>query len=322
MLADLGSSKLMSLESRSSFADNLSGGAPPRQRTPAWYAFAGVMLAATAVIAPFPFLSNTSGHDFAFHIQSWMDISWQWHQGVLFPRWAAWANFGFGEPRFIFYPPISGLLGAALGQILPWRVVPGALIWLMLVTAGLAMFRLAREWLPPRDAIAAAVLYAANPYHLVLAYYRSDFAELVASAVLPWVVLYALRIRRGGARGLVAFALAFAATWLSNAPAAVITTYSVVLLFCVESVAEKSSRALLRGAAAMAAGFGLAAFWWLLSVHWLSSSFSGRSPFNRRTFGETTRERREIRFANANGYMRLALKPPALARPDTERFSL
>ena len=130
-----------------------------------------------------------------------MDVAGQWREGIFYPRWAEWANWGFGEPRFIFYPPLSWMLGAALGSFLPWKCVPGAFIWLALIVAGMSMWRLAREWLPESQAEAAAVFFAVNPYNLAIVYYRSDFAELLAVALLPLLLWCALHddARQNGA---------------------------------------------------------------------------------------------------------------------------
>ena len=225
------------------------------------FAFIWVAAAATIVVSPQFFLGNASGHDIQFHLASWMEVVQQWRQGILYPRWAEWANFGYGEPRFIFYPPVSWLLGAALGLILPWRMVPGAFIWVALVLAGTCMHRLARAWLRPQDAIAAAVLYTVNPYHLVIVYYRSDFAELLASAFFPLLILQMLLLAREGSRRIPRFAIVFALIWLANAPAAVIATYSVAVIVVSEIVLSRSLKPVLQAAVAGASGFALAAFY-------------------------------------------------------------
>lgn len=224
-------------------------------------------IAATAVIAPMLFLGQASGHDFQFHLASWLDAAGQWREGILFPRWAEWANWGFGEPRFIFYPPASWMIGAGLGSILPWRIVPGAFIWLALVLAGYSMWRFASQYLPRGQAAGAAVLYAVNPYHLVIVYYRSDFAELLASAIFPLVMWGAVRVLRDGWRSLPKLAIPFAAIWLSNAPAGVLATYSVASVVFVSFILDRNARAVIAAGSAMAAGFGLAAFY-ILPAAW------------------------------------------------------
>jgi hypothetical protein len=218
-------------------------------------------VAGLAVVIPFFFLGNASGHDFEFHLASWMDVAGQWRAGVLYPRWAALANWGFGEPRFIFYPPASWMLGAALSFVLPWAMVPGAFIWLALTIAGVAMFALAKEWLPTRDAMAAGVAFAINPYHLVIVYWRSDFAELLASALIPLAVLFAMRTATEPRRAFVPLALVAAAVWLSNAPAAVVVSYMIALILVMVAARERSAKPLTCGGGALALGLALAAFY-------------------------------------------------------------
>ena len=207
------------------------------------------------------FWGNASGHDFEFHLASWLDVAGQWHEGILYPRWAEWANWGFGEPRFIFYPPASWILGSSLGTALPWRMAPGSYIWLTLILAGFGMWRLAREYLSGPQAATAALVFALNPYHLVVVYYRSDFAELLASALFPLMIWAALRVVREEWKGVPALMVIFALIWLSNAPAAVIATYSLALLLAVGCTVRRSVQPLIPGGAAMAAGLGLAAFY-------------------------------------------------------------
>lgn len=235
--------------------------APSRSRSGAARGALFAALAATCVVAPFLRFGNSSGHDFEIHMQSWLEVSRQWQDGILFPRWAAGANFAYGEPRFIFYPPISWILGAALGRVMPWPAVPGAMDWLSLLIAGMAAFHLARDWLAPAEAAGAAVLYAMNPYNLLMVYSRSDFGELLAAALYPLLLRDALRLKRRAARAVISLAIVFALIWLANAPAGVIAAYSLALILLVEALQEKAMHVLFAGGGAMAAGFGLAALY-------------------------------------------------------------
>jgi hypothetical protein len=219
-------------------------------------------LAGAALLGILPLLikGNVAAHDLQFHISSWNEVAQQWRHGIIWPRWAAMANYGFGEPRFIFYPPGSWLLGGLLALWLPLKALPAVFSFIAFFAAGAGMFTLARRHLPPQFALGAAVLYALNPYHLVTVYWDFRVAEMLASAVFPVAVLYALQCVRDR-KAIVGLAMAVAGVWLMNAPAGVMLMYTLALLLVVLAIAARSSRPLLHGAIGMVLGIGLAAFY-------------------------------------------------------------
>ncbi|MGA9392920.1 MAG: 6-pyruvoyl-tetrahydropterin synthase-related protein [Candidatus Sulfotelmatobacter sp.] len=232
-----------------------------------WAPLLSIAAAAFAVEVPFFFQGTPSGHDVEFHLYSWLEVLSQWKHGIIYPRWAALAHFAYGEPRFIFYPPASWTLGAALSAIFPWVAVSDIYIWLALVGAGVSMFLLAGQWLDRRDATYAAVLYAVNPYHLVIVYWRSAFAELLAASLLPMLLLLVLRTDEKGRRVAVLLALLLAFAWLINAPAAVMIHYSLALLVLVVAWQRRSPRALIVASAAVVLGGALAAFYLFPAIY-------------------------------------------------------
>jgi hypothetical protein len=219
------------------------------------------------VIVPFLFLGNPSGHDFEFHMFSWMEVVGQWKQGIVYPRWASLSHWGYGEARFLFYPPLSWNLGALLGAILPWRMAPGAYIWTALSAAGFSMFLLARRWMPRREAMFAAVLYTANPYHLVIVYWRSALAELLASCLLPLLLLCVLSLADGRRRSIIPLSLIIAASWLTNGPSAVMVNYSVALLALVIATVKRRPRILVMAGVAVVLGGLLPSFYLLPAAY-------------------------------------------------------
>src|SRR3981081_183909 len=219
-----------------------------------------VGIAVCSGIAVMPMLIfgyRADSHDLNAHVSSWMEAAQQFRQLNLIPRWAAEANYGFGEPRFMFYPPLSWMLGGMLGLLLPWRIVPAVFVWLALITAGLSMWKCARAWLPPFHADIAAVLFALNPYAIITAYIRCAYAELLASAFFPLLVWAALRLHASTRKQFAIVAAILAVIWLKNYPADVIATYSLVVLLLVVSFSRNSWRIAVSGAASILLALGL-----------------------------------------------------------------
>ena len=199
-----------------------------------------VLLLLAALVAVHPLLvhGNSCGHDMGFHLLSWVDAAHQLRHGILYPHWTMPAAWNAGEPRFVFYPPLSWMLGASLVGAahilhLPTSVAPMLYIWIALVAAGFAMHRLAQNFVSPRAALIAAALYLANPYMLFNAFERSAFAELLAAAWIPLLLLAVLR-ERPTARGI---AVPIALLWLTNAPAAVMGCYMFAVLAALRVLA-------------------------------------------------------------------------------------
>jgi len=199
---------------------------------------APLVLAAAAFIAILPMLVHgpSCGHDFDFHILSWLEAATQFaHFG--FPHWAYTPAYNAGEPRFVFYPPLSWALGAFLGLILPWNFVPAAFTWIALTLSGLTMHRLARRHAAAGPALLAATLYLANPYMLFTAYERTAYGELLAAAWLPLLFAAALATRPR----ILPIAIAVALLWLTNAPAAVMACYALAFLTLIRLLTPRSS---------------------------------------------------------------------------------
>ena len=183
-------------------------------------------LAALIAILPLILRGCSCGHDFDFHILNWFEAAHQFTNGNLHPHWAYTPAFNAGEPRFIFYPPISWTIGAILGLIMPWTWTPIAYTWLALAAAGFSLYHLAKAFTSQNAALLAAAFYIVNPYMLYTAYERTAYAELLAAAWIPLLLLAILREEVT----IPGIAIPIALLWLTNAPAAVMSCYALALL--------------------------------------------------------------------------------------------
>jgi 6-pyruvoyl-tetrahydropterin synthase related domain len=233
-----------------------------------------VFFAALVAVVPQFIRGNSCGHDFDVHLVSWLDCANAWKHGILYPHWTPSANWGAGEPRFVFYPPLTWMLGAALGLVLPWKFAPMALTFLSLAGTGLATRALALEACSDAVSTLAGCAAIFSGFTLFTGYERAAFPEFMGGVWLPLLVLFVLRDRQPSAgllrRALdgstVPLALALGCAWLSNAPLGVMASYLLAALALLWALLRRSWAPVLRAALAAALGLGVTAFYWIPSA--------------------------------------------------------
>ncbi len=205
-----------------------------------------IPFAVLLVIHPLFIHGPSCGQDLAFHLQSWLDAAQQLRHGTLYPHWDITAAWNAGEPRFLFYPPISWMLGAVLTLVFPINLCPTIFIAIALILSGFTFNKLASEFASPNAALIASTLYLANPYMLFTAFERSALAELLAAAWIPLLLLALLRPTPtdlpSSLRTIRNIAIPLALLWLTNAPAAVIGSYTFALLAALRVGSSLSTR--------------------------------------------------------------------------------
>ncbi|MGD0735998.1 MAG: hypothetical protein ABR976_12665 [Terracidiphilus sp.] len=243
-----------------------------------------ILFAAAVAVAPQMVRGNSCGHDFDFHLVSWLDCFQSWRHGIPYPHWTPSANYGAGEPRFVFYPPLTWMLGAALALVMPWTLAPIALTFLLLAGTGLATRALARLALSEFPATVAGCAALFSGYALFTAYERTAFAELAGGIFIPLVLLFALRHRnplsadsskplwkRALQRALdgsaVPLALAVAGAWLSNPTVGVMACYMLAGVALTAALLSRSWTPVLRSTIGAVPGMGIIAVY-LVPAKW------------------------------------------------------
>ena len=254
-------------------SDTDNSGVPPDPRTWGPGRFVSrLIICFAAFIATTPDLvwGNSCGHDFDFHLASWLDAQAAWRQGLFYPHWAPSPNWGAGEPRFVFYPPLTWMLGAAFGSIAPWKGVQLAILCSFFALTGLATRALARQFgLSEGPATLAGCAALFSGYSMFTAYERSAFGELAGGFWIPLLLLLILRdhkphadlLRRAFDSSAFPLALVIAGAWLSNAPLGVMASYLLAAVAMATALIRRSWAPVLRALVGVTLGIGLSALY-------------------------------------------------------------
>jgi hypothetical protein len=246
-----------------------------------WPLIAGPLM----VALPNVLLGVHGGDDFEFHIPTWMDAA---AQNTLLPRWAAGANLGFGDARFLFYPPLSWVIGSLLCRILPSAVAIAFYVFSCGLIASTAMFLFAREFMDRHEAMIAGMFFSMSPYFLYDIYRRAAYGEALALAFFPASVAFLVRLQKfRQSREIALFSLSVSLIWLANIPLALISSVALLVLIICLSVSKRDWHLPIYAALGALLSIGLVAFYILplsAQMKWVNSHAIGIEVQSFRSF--------------------------------------
>ncbi len=230
---------------------------------------------ALLMVSPFAVWGYPQTGDIGFYASSWLEMAHQWRHGIIWPQWASMANFGWGDPRLAFYPPLSQVLGGVVCSLLPAKLAIGVYTWAILLLAGVCCYRFAVSIGHSRVAPLAAAIYVANPYFMLDAHRRMAVPELLGCALLPLVFAASFELAEKGKSGCLKLASIEALLWLTNIPVAIIASLACGIILLTEACRRRSLRCVGYLAAAAGLAVALDAFYLipiLTQLHWIQSS--------------------------------------------------
>lgn len=135
------------------------------------------------------------GGDFGNHFGFVLPFFDELKQGNYFPGWLGDSNFGFGDPRFRFYPPFLYYVFCLVQFIVnDWYFTALTVFTIFSLIGTLGVYFWTRELASNKVAVLASLIFAFIPYHLTQFFQASLFAEYAATTFLPFAFLFVQRL--------------------------------------------------------------------------------------------------------------------------------
>ena len=235
-----------------------------------------VLAVSTAVVSPFYFSRSAqpgqprsaqliSTHDMAEHLLVMQEFDKVLKSGVIYPRWFASANKGYGSAWPNFYPPGFYYLTSAVHTIIAdWVNTLFVVTVLVLALSFLAFYRLSRTFYGRFPSIMGAALYLLWPYHLLNLYWRGAMPEFAGFAVAPLIVLFAHRLaERPKGKYYAGLGLSYGALVLIHFPGSYLVGAAVALYGLLLGLERRDWKTPLRIWSGMGIGLLVASIYWL-----------------------------------------------------------
>lgn len=201
-----------------------------------------------------------TGHDSFLHATAWFDVVQHWREGNFFPAWAGRFANGWGQPLYLFYPPLPIDLGGLCLLLAGPYFAPIVFAWTSLTVAGYAAYRFAAVLVPESSARYAGIVYMLAPYLTISLYERNAFSEALGAAVLPIVFYAYVRVQREEASPL-RLGAALTLLLLSNIPGTAVMGTVLVVMCAADCIQKRAWWPAIRLALALAMTAALSAFY-------------------------------------------------------------
>ncbi|HKY05881.1 MAG TPA: 6-pyruvoyl-tetrahydropterin synthase-related protein, partial [Blastocatellia bacterium] len=195
--------------------------------------------------------------------------------GLLYTRWFATINNGYGTATGNFYPPgiyyLASLINRFVGD---WIMTLFVISLLGLAASGLSLYLFARQFYSGLPSAVGSLLYMLAPYHMLDLYWRGAIPEFLGFAFIPLVLYFAYRLgNEGRLRHLAALGVVYGVYLMTHFPVGYIFTYVLAAYALLSAIKERDVKVGLRIAGGMVLAFAVA------SIYLLPAALEGKYAY-------------------------------------------
>ncbi len=205
------------------------------------------------------------GHDIEAHTTWLIHFSKHIAEGILYPRWLADTNYGYGSPDFVFYPPGVYYIGSLIRLAgIDIQKTITLLFLLASLLAGFSCYVYSRNKWGKKVALFASLAYMTSPYLVLNIYQRAALPETFAVALFP-LGLFLTDQAFGKPKWRIGLAFFFAALSLTHVPSLLLYTI-FWFLYAICCLLKHSWKAVVMTIGSGIVGLGMASFYLLPAI--------------------------------------------------------
>lgn len=228
-----------------------------------------LVLTASALYAVFPLLIHreffSGGWDLSVHLYHAFQVSAGIKEGVLYPRWLALSNGGYGGPITIFYAPLFYILTGGVNLIIPSLITSLKVVTFMgFLLSGISMYLFLRNFCGHLGSLAGGIVYQLLPYHLFDLYVRETLAETFAFFWFPLILYFTYKgARENRISHWIGMALSYAGLVLTHLVSAYLFSFIIAAYALFLSLRGGGLKVFLNSILASLVGLSLSAVYFI-----------------------------------------------------------